>query len=55
MMVSPVTKGLLARARRGGALLPPSKDQLEVRFRLQNFIALYLILISSFWLLSIQQ
>ncbi|KAK4799926.1 hypothetical protein SAY86_025291 [Trapa natans] len=29
MMVSPVTKGLLARTRRGGALLPPSKDQLK--------------------------
>ncbi|OWM64526.1 uncharacterized protein LOC116207434 [Punica granatum] len=31
MMVSPITKGLLARARRGGALLPPSKDQLKVQ------------------------
>lgn len=34
MLVSPVTKGLLARARRGGALLPPSKDHNKVRFNL---------------------
>ncbi|KAI6700470.1 hypothetical protein NL676_014794 [Syzygium grande] len=30
LMVSPVTKGLLARSRKGGAVLPPSKDQLKV-------------------------
>ncbi|XP_030547960.1 uncharacterized protein LOC115753474 isoform X2 [Rhodamnia argentea] len=30
LMVSPVTKGLLARSRKGGIVLPPSKDQLKV-------------------------
>ncbi|KAL3723365.1 hypothetical protein ACJRO7_035538 [Eucalyptus globulus] len=30
LMVSPVTKGLLARSRKGGVVLPPSKDQLKV-------------------------
>ncbi|KAF3444860.1 hypothetical protein FNV43_RR14553 [Rhamnella rubrinervis] len=32
LMVSPVTKGLQARSRKGGALLPPSKNQLKVYF-----------------------
>ncbi|KAL6287745.1 hypothetical protein ACE6H2_012135 [Prunus campanulata] len=29
LMMSPVTKGLLARNRKGGALLPPSKNLLK--------------------------
>ncbi|KAJ4826086.1 hypothetical protein Tsubulata_015182, partial [Turnera subulata] len=29
LMVSPVTKGLLARSRRGGAVLPPSMNQIN--------------------------
>ncbi|KAH7532726.1 hypothetical protein FEM48_Zijuj04G0052900 [Ziziphus jujuba var. spinosa] len=29
LMVSPVTKGILARSRKGGALLPPSKTQIK--------------------------
>ncbi|PON46182.1 hypothetical protein PanWU01x14_253060 [Parasponia andersonii] len=36
-MMSPVTKGLLARSRKGGALLPPSRNQLKIQdFRLQD-------------------
>ena len=30
LMVSPVTKGLLARSKKGGALLPPGKSQTKV-------------------------
>ncbi|KAI4352465.1 hypothetical protein L6164_006715 [Bauhinia variegata] len=30
MMVSPVTKGLLARGRKGGALLPPGRNQPKI-------------------------
>ncbi|KAI4346671.1 hypothetical protein L6164_007548 [Bauhinia variegata] len=30
LMVSPVTKGILARGRKGGALLPPGRNQPKV-------------------------
>ncbi|GMN42104.1 hypothetical protein TIFTF001_011324 [Ficus carica] len=36
-MMSPVTKGLLARSRKGGALLPPSKNHHKIHdLRLQD-------------------
>ncbi|XP_027359486.1 uncharacterized protein LOC113868119 [Abrus precatorius] len=30
MMISPVTKGLLARSKKGGALIPPGKNQPKI-------------------------
>ncbi|EXB38104.1 hypothetical protein L484_021026 [Morus notabilis] len=36
-LMSPVTKGLLARSRKGGALLPPSKNHHKIQdLRLQD-------------------
>ncbi|KAK9271633.1 hypothetical protein L1049_001996 [Liquidambar formosana] len=37
LMMSPVSKGLLARSRRGGALLPPTRNQTKIQdLRLQD-------------------
>lgn len=41
-MMSPVTKGLLARSRKGGMLLPPSINQTKVYKMLLNYRALLL-------------